>query len=208
MLFVCKKMCDSLIPFFFISNVSKLLIIPFFFISNVSKSLRSLTKNEWSWAICSPKISKLANCLFFLSESLVFCKKMSASLRKPMRNSQPCRKKWIRICKNGCGSAKKWMQIHKKWIRIHKEWMRILKKCMRIRIQTELWYGSKSKQKQYGSKQKQYGSGSITLAVGSRSANEILFLWIRYLLSNDHKSWHQDRHWQYKSYKCTDLYCT
>ena len=79
--------------------------------------------------------------------------------------------------------------------------MQLRNKWMRIRIQTELWYRSGSKQKWYGSKQKKYGS---------RSANKkikILILWIRSLLSNYYKSWHQDRHWQYKSYKCTDLYC-
>ena len=60
--FFVKKMSDSLIPSFLVSNVSE--------------SLRSLTKNE--------QMSKL---LVFLSELLIrsfFRKKTSDSLRKPM----------------------------------------------------------------------------------------------------------------------------
>ena len=85
------------------------------------------------------------------------------------------------------------MQIRKKWMRIHKEWMRIRNKWMRIQIQTELWYGSGSKQKWYGSKQKQYES---------RSANKKN---IKNTVPCGFGPCFQN--WQYKSYKCTDLHC-
>ena len=78
-------------------------LIPSFLVSDVSESLRSLTKNEQPWAICSghsPKISnheqiaqvahqKWANeqitCFFErIAHLLIFLQKTSDSLRKPM----------------------------------------------------------------------------------------------------------------------------
>ena len=57
--------------------------------ATVSESLRSLTKNEWPWAILSgrsPKMSEWANRSFFeqMSESIFFSQKTRDPLRKPM----------------------------------------------------------------------------------------------------------------------------
>ena len=54
-----------------------------FLVSHVSKSLRSLTKNEWPWAIRSGRLPKMSD-----HEQIIFGQKKSASLRKRMREFQ------------------------------------------------------------------------------------------------------------------------
>ena len=63
------------------------LLIPSFMVSYVSESLRSLTKNELPWGICSGRSPKLSESLVLLSELLIrsfFSQKTSDSLRKPI----------------------------------------------------------------------------------------------------------------------------
>ena len=78
-------------------------LIPSFLVSDVSESLRSLTKNEQPWAICSGYSPKISNheqivqaahqkwpneqitCFFErIAHLLIFLQKTSDSLRKPM----------------------------------------------------------------------------------------------------------------------------
>ena len=77
--------------------------IPSFLLSDVSKLLRSLTKNEWPWAIHSGRSKEMSDCeriaqathqiwaneliaSFFeqIAHSLIFGKKTSDLLGKPM----------------------------------------------------------------------------------------------------------------------------
>ena len=61
--------------------------------SYVSESLRSLTKNEWPWAIHSHRSPKMSKSLIFFRESLIcslFRKNRAIPLENRWVNSQPC----------------------------------------------------------------------------------------------------------------------